>query len=59
MEWVLVIILLTNYPEKVETVWKAPYTSMMECLEEREIIADMMDLHGPEAVCIQVEGESK
>lgn len=56
MEWVLVIILLQNYPENVETVYKGGYTTLTDCFEEREVLVDRLKLKGPQATCIGVEG---
>lgn len=55
MEWVLVLILLQNYPAKVDLVYKGGYTTLVGCFEEREVLVEHMKLKGPQAVCISVE----
>ena len=55
MEWVLVLIIMQNYPNGVDTVYKGGYTSMVECFEEREVLVERFKLKGSQAVCTSVD----
>lgn len=55
MEWVLILIIMQNYPASVDTIYKGGYSGMVECFEEREILVDRFKLKGPQAVCISVD----
>ena len=54
VEWILVMILLQDYPTKISTVYKAPYATIVECDAERKVLMKTLNVKDSLAICSDV-----